>query len=110
MSTKTLAKIGAVAASIVFYLSLMSWTAYAQGGAVCSDRDKIRNHLGDRYAEYVIAVGLSNNGKMLEVYSSESGSWTIVVVDPYGEACVVASGEAWAVQRPPVLEEDKPHT
>jgi len=38
---------------------------------------------------------LVGNGSVLEVLASKTGSWTILVTQPSGLLCVVASGEAW---------------
>ena len=37
---------------------------------------------------------------MVKVYSSNQGSWTMVVITPAGVACVVATGEAWISLNP----------
>ncbi|MEC8846768.1 MAG: hypothetical protein VXW81_06605 [Pseudomonadota bacterium] len=37
---------------------------------------------------------------MVEVYSSNQGSWTMVVITPAGVACVVATDEAWISLNP----------
>jgi hypothetical protein len=40
-------------------------------------------------------MGLVSNGAVLEVLTSDKGSWTIIVTRPDGTSCVVAAGEAW---------------
>ncbi len=32
---------------------------------------------------------------MLEVFVSDSGTWTVVVTDPEGVSCVLAAGQSW---------------
>ena len=32
------------------------------------------------------------------VFLAETGTWTIVIVTPAGEACIVSHGEAWQAQ------------
>jgi hypothetical protein len=32
---------------------------------------------------------------VIEIFTSASGSWTIVVTRPDGQTCLVASGQAW---------------
>lgn len=67
--------------------------AVAQG--VCTDRDSMVKHLGDRHSESRQALGLVSNGNMIEVLTSKSGSWSIIITNPQGVACLVAAGEAW---------------
>ena len=43
-----------------------------------------------------VAMGLVSDGNVLEVATSSSGSWTIVVTLPTGLSCAVAAGEKWA--------------
>ena len=45
-------------------------------------------------------TALDANGNMVEVNSSNQGSWTMVVITPAGVACVVATGEAWISLNP----------
>ena len=57
-------------------------------------------HLSVSYAEQPLNLALDANGNMVEVYSSNQGSWTMVVITPAGVACVVATGEAWISLNP----------
>ena len=62
----------------------------------CSDRTKALEYLTNTYAEAPVAMGLTNNGAVLEVLASEAGdSWTIMVTMPNGTACMIAAGESW---------------
>jgi hypothetical protein len=41
-------------------------------------------------------MGLSQQHGLLEVYASDTtGTWTIIVTNPNGLACMVASGQAF---------------
>ena len=62
---------------------------------VCLDRAKFVEQLSGGYAENTVAMGLVNNGSILEILTSNKGSWTILVTKPDGISCVVAAGEAW---------------
>ena len=43
-----------------------------------------------------VALGLANNGGVVEVLSSKTGSsWTIIITMPNGPTCMVAAGENW---------------
>ncbi len=47
-------------------------------------------------SESQVAIGIANNGRLVEVFSAGDGStWTIVMTTPQGKSCVVASGEDW---------------
>ncbi|MFQ5958023.1 MAG: hypothetical protein ACE5LF_01500 [Alphaproteobacteria bacterium] len=63
--------------------------------AACGDRDKFVVLLGENYAERAVAIGLTASGRVLEVFTALSGTWTILVTYPNGVTCVVATGESW---------------
>jgi len=67
----------------------------ASAQALCGDRTNFLKHLGKSYKESPTAMGLTSNGKVIEVLTSDKGSWTIIVTNPEGKSCVVAAGEAW---------------
>jgi hypothetical protein len=67
----------------------------ASAQSVCGERGKFLEHLGSNYQEGPVAMGLVSNGSVLEVLTSEKGSWTIIVTQPDGKSCVVAAGESW---------------
>jgi hypothetical protein len=67
--------------------------AAAQG--VCGERTKILKQLQQGYEEQPVGMGLAANGAVLEVLTSEAGSWTILVTLPQGATCILATGESW---------------
>jgi hypothetical protein len=67
----------------------------ALGPPVCDNRDLIVQRLGTSYEEVAQSVGLDSNGNVLEIFVSPEGTWTALVTNPKGVACIVAAGEAW---------------
>ena len=62
----------------------------------CVPRDTAVEQLTQHHGEQVTARGLTANGQMmLELFATDSGSWTLVTTDVGGRSCVVASGESW---------------
>jgi len=62
---------------------------------VCLPREDLASQLADRYREAPVAMGLVSQAIVMEVYRSESGTWTIVMNLTNGTSCMVASGEAF---------------
>lgn len=62
----------------------------------CGPRPKLLGYLSEKFSEQPIMLGLTSDGNVLEVATSSSGSWTIVVTLPTGLSCAVAAGEKWA--------------
>jgi hypothetical protein len=70
--------------------------ASQQQQPACTKRSDVVDHLAGKYKEAPVAIGLANNGGVVEVLSSQSGaSWTIIITMPNGTACMVAAGENW---------------
>jgi len=78
-------------------LSAMFLTAPTTASAqtLCGERANFLKHLGQNHKEAPTAMGLTSTGKIIEVLTSEDGSWTIIITDPDGNSCLVAAGEAW---------------
>jgi len=77
--------------------------ARAQG--TCAAYDDLAAHLDKKYGEHPVNWGLSSDGNLVEVFASDSGSWTVVVTNPRGISCIRATGESWSVA--PTMEADK---
>ena len=68
----------------------------AQAQSVCHQRAKFVTELGQKYREAPVAYGLTSTGKVIEVLTSGTGSWTMIVTSTDGTSCAVAAGESWA--------------
>lgn len=72
-------------------------TRQATAQEVCVLHDAAVQLLEQRFDERVVGRGLARAGKaMVELLTSTSGSWTIVITNVEGQTCVLASGEAWS--------------
>jgi len=78
-------------------VTLIALPAQAFAGSMpCSDRDDVLSQLGTKYKEAPAAVGVANNGGLIEVLTSTDGStWTIILSMPNGKSCLLAAGEEW---------------
>lgn len=62
----------------------------------CSERDSVVSYLEKKYKETPVAIGVTSNGGLVEVLSTENGgTWTIIVTSSKGWSCLVAAGEGW---------------
>ena len=84
----------AVAATVV---ALGVAPAFAQ--SFCGDRVKVTAKLEKNYNERRSGLGLGSNGGVIELFTAESGSWTILITMPGSVTCVLGSGEGWEHQR-----------
>lgn len=62
----------------------------------CTSRPEIISHLAGKYSEAPVAMGIANNGGVVEILTSDNGTtWTIIITMPNGMACLVAAGKSW---------------
>jgi len=84
-------------AAISFVLLLLS-AAIRPAAAVeaCVLHDVALQQLSKYYSEQVAGRGLTADGqKMIELLTSEDGSWTLIITDVNGRSCMLASGDVW---------------
>lgn len=66
----------------------------------CEERGQLAETLAARHGERQVWWGVSGNGEaVVELYvAPETGSWTFLQVEPSGTACVLAGGDAGALE------------
>ncbi|GAA3863011.1 hypothetical protein [Celeribacter arenosi] len=68
----------------------------ASAQANCANRDQVIDRLMSKFGESRQSIGLAPNNGVFEVFASpETGTWTIVVTQPNGMSCLIASGQAF---------------
>lgn len=66
------------------------------------DRSAVVAHLRDRYAEAPVAMGVTDTGNLVEVFTTATRStWTIIMTTPEGMSRVIEVGSAWIDAGPP---------
>jgi hypothetical protein len=82
--------------SLVFGSALVLVSASALAAPQCNTRETVLDLLSEKYSEAPIAVGVANNGGLVEVLSTGDGeTWSIIITSPKGMSCLVAAGEGW---------------
>lgn len=62
----------------------------------CAPRSEVLQTLQRKYSEAPVALGVTHNGGLVEVLSTNGGAtWSIIVTTPQGMSCLVAAGEGW---------------
>ncbi len=73
-----------------------SISASAAQNRSCDKRQSVIGHLANKYKEATVAIGVTNTGALVEVLSTGDGlTWTIIVSNPDGMTCLLATGEGW---------------
>ncbi|PHQ98458.1 MAG: hypothetical protein COB40_00065 [Marinosulfonomonas sp.] len=85
-----------VTSALIFGAAALAPPANAQQHTKCLDRDTMVQILETRYNETLSSVGLQGSSQLLEIWRSEaSGSFTVLITNPEGTSCIVASGQNW---------------
>ena len=79
-----------VAAALAFAAA-----APAQAQSVCGDRAEIIKVLGSKYKEMPTAFGIAGQRNLVELFTSTTGSWTMLMTEPKGVTCILATGQSW---------------
>jgi hypothetical protein len=84
------------AAALALSAAAMTSPAAAQNAQmVCGERVEIVNALESGHHEKKAAAGLSGNGGLVELFTGEAGTWTLLLTLPGGPTCLLGAGEAW---------------
>lgn len=75
-------------------------------GLMCGARGQMIETLNKVYGEKLVTTATIDSNA-LAVYASESGSFTILIIDTEGRACVLAGGHDWQQWK---REKPKPET
>ena len=86
--------IAAIIAAVIFLVMLI-FIGEASSQMICGERDNFLAHLSKNHDEAPTAMGVTPSGRVIEVLTSENGSWTIIITHPNGTSCMLAAGEAW---------------
>ena len=70
-------------------------------GEICAPREWIIERLRRQYSEEQVAIGVKDDGSLIERFQSRDGhSWTLVNTHPNGVACLIAAGTDWEALAP----------
>lgn len=78
--------------SIIALVTISTCTpVFAQ--QTCVPHEVVVERLAEGYGEHSQYVALDNSGNVVETFANlETGSWTLVVTQPGGPTCLIASG------------------
>lgn len=82
----------------VLFMGLVAWAnpASASDGPPCGPTKEILQFLAEKYEEAPMGAGIvSDNGEMMSVLVSKTGTFTLLFTSPNGKTCIGASGTDW---------------
>jgi hypothetical protein len=84
-----------VKAAIFTALLLALFPLPAAAQSACGPHDLVTERLTNKFREQRIAVAIANDGSLLEIFVSQTGSFSVVKTMPGGRSCLVDAGESW---------------
>ena len=87
------------AGAVAFVLALCSAAPAFSQAMVCGAKDKVEARLQAGYSEVPVAEGLAPAG-VIQVWASEAGTFTVVLVRTDGLACLLAVGDSFDLLTP----------
>ena len=96
--------LGLVAAALAAFLYL-TWPVPADANMACGPHKKLTKALTGKYKEARKALGLVASRRVMEVFVSEKGTWTLVMTDLNGVSCIIAACHSWEDSPPPLKPE-----
>ena len=85
-----------IVASLIIGFIVLCSASVARAEPICQLRKSTVHELEAQFKEKVSGRGLTANGnRMVELFVSSTGSWTILVTDTDGRSCLMAEGKGW---------------
>ena len=67
----------------------------AQAQMLCAPRADIIAGIDKKYKERPNAFGIAGEKTLVELFTSATGSWTMIMTRPGGVSCIMAVGQSW---------------
>lgn len=95
----------ALAALIAALSCALSTSAFAVQ-VQCAKHELMLRMLTKKFSEEPVAIGTVNQDRYMQLFVSTKGTWTVLMTEADGRACILAAGENW--ESLPQLAEAEP--
>ncbi len=85
----------AIPSTLILMIGFILFAPAALAQPVCGSHQSISESLKKSYTEAPVSMGVTVGGGVIEVFSSEKGTWTLVITQPNGMSCLIAAGQDW---------------
>ena len=83
------------------FVAGLSTTDGIAAETACGKRTDIVTGFAKTYKEEPSAVGVTDQGALIEVLVGPTGTWTMLLTMPGGPACIIGTGEGWRMRPAP---------
>ncbi len=81
--------------SIALMLAVPAQAKSPIAEVICEPTARMHDKLTRQFGSHRVATGVRGPEQIMEVWTSRSGAWTMVVTYATGTSCIVAMGESW---------------
>lgn len=82
-------------AALVAMLAVPATAQSPIAEVICEPTGRMHDKLAQQFRSQQAASGMRGPEQIMEVWTSESGDWTLVITYATGTSCIVAMGEDW---------------
>lgn len=82
------------------FVPMVGLVGQAEALSPCGLAGTMTSALESKYSEVRAATGIVGDKHVMELWTSKTGSWTVLIINTQGVACMVASGESLSVHPP----------
>jgi hypothetical protein len=82
-------------AAVLAAVSLFGIGGVASAAMPCGSHDAVAKSLTTKFQEARRIMGVVNAKAVMEIFMSPQGTWTVLVTDTTGTACIIATGQDW---------------
>jgi hypothetical protein len=83
----------------IFWTAVVAASLCANSAAAvevqCAKHSLMMDLLTKKFSERPIALGTVNQDRYMQLFVSSAGTWTILMTETSGRACILAAGENW---------------
>ena len=72
--------------------------------SICNTHEIVTKHLEEKYKEAEVSSGFDGAGNYVQVFTSKTGTWTMIISKPGGPTCVMSAGTNWQITAAPKEE------
>jgi len=81
--------------SVLVVACLTAFAADVQAQLPCAKRTELITHLFGKYKEGPVSFGTANGNILVEIFASETGTFTVIATQNSGLSCIIAAGRDW---------------
>jgi hypothetical protein len=84
--------------AVIFTVLIIGGSPYPSSAAslvMCGQRADVATKLKQNYEETPASMGITRNGEIVEVFTSKTGTFTIIMTKPGGLSCLLSEGGTW---------------